>query len=97
MVALLLQVLLTGFLIWKTMVSNIILFSLRTCGVLFYHPRNNPNRLCPPDWYHEDMRERLNLGDELHFYSLPIAKSSERSNIFIQIVWLSWYILEPDM
>lgn len=39
----------------------------------------------------------LNLRDELHFYSLPIAKSFERNNIFIQIVWLSWYILEPDM
>lgn len=27
----------------------------------------------------------------------PIAKSSERNNIFIQIVWLPLYMFEPDM
>lgn len=97
MVTLALQVLLVGILIWKTVFSNITLSSVRKIGSYFI-TQGQPKQILHSrsvSWRQEG--KTLNLRDELHFYSLPIAKSLERNNIFIQIVWLSWYILEPDM
>lgn len=98
-VTLALQVLLSGILIWKTVFSNITLSSVRKKKwVLTLSPKEQPEQTLHTrsvSWRQEG--KTLNLRDELHFYSLPIAKSLERNNIFIQIVWLSWYILEPDM
>lgn len=60
-----------------------------------HHPRNSPNiqtvHFRSISWSHEKNKERKTL-----LFS-PIAKSSERNNIFIQIVWLPLYMFEPDM